>query len=111
MVPFLNSRIFTIYNAVDLVKFKPRRPVFNTGLVRLVVAARFNEQKNILRAIEAIDFVRQRIKDISVSVDWFGHTIDNKSLWRKSISLLRLGYIASYLKESGHDVEIDNADK
>lgn len=89
MIPLLRSRIVTIYNAVDLDKFRPGSPVYNAGQVRLVTAARFNEQKNVLRAIEAIDLVRQRSKDVSVLVDWFGRAEDDPLLWRKCRDLIK----------------------
>lgn len=82
-VPALKAHIITIYNAVDLDKFKPGSPAYDAGQVRLVVAARFNEQKNVLRAIEAIELVRGQCKGVSVSVDWFGNLADNIRLWRE----------------------------
>lgn len=88
-VPLLRHRVVTIYNAVDLDKFKPGSPVCNSGQVRLVTAARFHTQKNILRAIEAIDLVRQRYKDIAVSIDWFGCISGDLLLWQKCIDLIK----------------------
>lgn len=89
VVPLLKSRMVTIYNAVDLDKFKPGSPVYNAGQVQLVTAARFNKQKNVLRAIEAIDLVRQRRQDVSVSVDWFGRSTDAPMLWQQCVNLIK----------------------
>lgn len=89
VVPSLKSRIITVYNAVDLVKFKPGTPVYDPYRVRLVTAARFNEQKNILRAIEAFDIVKNQCGGVSVSVDWFGNAHDDEGLWQSCKDLIK----------------------
>lgn len=89
LVPVLKSRIVTIYNAVDLDKFRPSNPVYNAGQVRLVTVARFNKQKNVLRAIEAIDLVRNQTNGILISVDWFGNTEDDARLWRSCMDIIK----------------------
>jgi glycosyltransferase involved in cell wall biosynthesis len=89
MVPALGQRMVTVYNAVDFERFKPGSPVYHAGQVRLVTAARFNKQKNVLRAIEAIDLVRHRLGDVTVSVDWFGRSVDEPSLKKECIDLIR----------------------
>lgn len=81
-IPALQSRVITIYNAVDLDRFKPGNPVCNKGKIQLVVASKFNENKNVLRTIEAIDLVRNKHRDVLVSVDWFGNTTDDRRLWQ-----------------------------
>lgn len=97
-VPALKSRIVTIYNAVDLDKFKPGRPVSHEGQVRLVVAATINEEKNVLRAIEAIDLVRNQSTGIVISVDWFGNTANDTRLWRSCIDLIKQRSLEDYFR-------------
>lgn len=104
MVPLLKSRTITIYNAVDLDKFKPGTPVAASGQVRLVTAARFNKQKNVLRTIEAFDLLRQR--RINVSVDWYGRTTDDPVLWQQCNDLIRQKNLADRFRvhESTRDI-------
>jgi glycosyltransferase involved in cell wall biosynthesis len=91
-VPWLKNRMVTIYNAVDLNRFKPATGLRSSNDFRLVVAARINRQKNLSGAIDAIDLLRRR-HGIRVSVDWFGNTADDQRLWhtcQKQIKQLRL---------------------
>lgn len=86
--PMIRSRTVTVYNTVDLDKFRPDNKIRNDGAIRLVVAARFNKQKNVLRAIESIALVRDGHKDVQVSVDWFGNAEDDRLLWNKCKDLI-----------------------
>ena len=88
-VPALKSRMVTIYNAVDLDRFRPTRMNSEGCPLRLLVAARFNKQKNVLGAIEAMNLLRRRCKEIGVSVDWFGNSADDPQLWRECMALIR----------------------
>ena len=96
--PSLKSRIVTIYNAVDLDKFKPGNSVYNSNKVRLIVAARFVKEKNVLRTIEAIDLLRNQKNNISVSLDWFGSPSDDVRLWSVYLDLIKKRRLEKYFR-------------
>ena len=65
-------------------------------MVQLIVVARINKQKNVLRTIEAIYLLRKQHKNISVSVDWFGNPSDDVILWRSCIGLIKQRRLEEY---------------
>ena len=72
--PFLRDRIKVVVNGVDLVGFRPlpvRESSRKSGL-RILVLARFAEQKNPFGLLDAVTIVRDRWPDIKVLVDWYG---------------------------------------
>ena len=79
LLPSLNNRMVTIYNAVDLNKLRPEISIKKSKDLRLVVAARINKQKNLTGTIEAVDSLKHR-HGIHVSVDWFGNHTDDPQL-------------------------------
>jgi glycosyltransferase involved in cell wall biosynthesis len=87
-VPALKNRIVTIYNAVDLNRFKPSIGLKKNKDFRLVVAARIDQNKNLMGTIDAIGFLRDR-HGIRVSVDWFGNTAAEFRLVRQCESRIK----------------------
>ncbi|MGV8073273.1 MAG: glycosyltransferase family 4 protein [Syntrophobacteraceae bacterium] len=81
-VPMLGERMVTIYNAVDLDKFRPTLDFHHHKDLRLIVAARISNQKNLPGTIDAIAKLRRK-KSIGVSVDWFGITSNDPVLWHQ----------------------------
>jgi len=72
--PFLRDRIRVVVNGVDLVAFQPervRKPSRKSGL-RILVLARYAEQKNPFGLLDAVTIVRDRRPDIKLAVDWYG---------------------------------------
>ncbi len=78
-VSALKNRMVTIYNAVDLERFKPGATPCKSKELRLVVAARINKQKNLLGSIEAVELLHHR-RGIRVSVEWYGNIADDPPL-------------------------------
>jgi len=72
--PWLASRLVTIYNAVQLAETRASEDTrVRAGTVRLVVAARFVKQKNLLGLIHGLSDLKSRKESVSVAVDWFGN--------------------------------------
>lgn len=76
--PRLNSRLVTIYNAVDLDRFHPVARVRPEGQqLRLVVGASYAPKKNMLGVAEAL--VRLREDGFErIVIDWFGGILNNR---------------------------------
>jgi glycosyltransferase involved in cell wall biosynthesis len=89
MAPMLKGHIVTIYNGVDLERFKPDDTSTRPGVIRFVVVARFDENKNGLRTIQAFDIARRNCKDVSIKIDWFGNTKGEPQLWRDAMSQIK----------------------
>ena len=71
---WLRSKVVWISNAADLFKFRPKKHGEGqpTALCRLLVLARFAEQKNPLRFVQAIALVKNCHPHLGVVVDWYG---------------------------------------
>jgi glycosyltransferase involved in cell wall biosynthesis len=71
----LTNRIVTIYNAVDLEAFSPS-PLSDVGGdrgFRMVVAARYEPQKNPSGLVGAVALAREKAPSLSIQLDWYGH--------------------------------------
>ena len=73
-VPRLAGRVMTVYNAVDLERFRPApHPLQRSATAaHLVVAANYQRKKNLAGLIEAVASVRRRAPGLDVRVDWYG---------------------------------------
>ena len=76
--PFLSRKLATIYNVVDLQLFRPSAGDQN-GLARstdvpfrIVVAASYQENKNMMGVAEALLLLKQDHCNPAVVIDWFG---------------------------------------
>jgi len=97
-VPALKLRLITIYNALDLNEFKPESPihdVHSNNKLRLIVAGRISRQKNTLRAIEAIDIVRNQCNNVDVTVDWYGNA-ENAWLFQQCRNAIKQRKLSDY---------------
>jgi len=76
-VPRLAGRVSTIYNLVDLTRFRPapHGPSSVERGLSLVVAARYSPEKNVLGMVEATAIVRAKAPQLQVSVDWYGNRL------------------------------------
>ena len=78
--PFLRNKLATVYNTVDLELFQP--PVSDhaaSGIsspepCRIVVAASYQEKKNMLGVAKALLHLRKAAPNPGITVDWFGGT-------------------------------------
>ncbi len=69
----LRSRLVTIYNIVDLERFSYTPPrSCQTSALRIVVAASYQQKKNVCRFIEAFSIARQMVPAVDFHLDWFG---------------------------------------
>jgi glycosyltransferase involved in cell wall biosynthesis len=71
-IPRLRSRLAWIPNAVDLERFHPRQNRPSSAECRLLILARFEEQKNPIRFVQAMVLLRTRCPDRELAVDWYG---------------------------------------
>ena len=72
-VPRLAGRVVTIYNAVDLNRFRPASSAERPGSpLRLLAAASYTKNKNMLGLIEAMALLQREPPSLDVSVDWYG---------------------------------------
>lgn len=82
--PFLLRKLCTIYNVVDMGVFSDKR--YNVkndskkpGVFRIVVAARYEQQKNMMNVAMAISIVKKKVDQPAVVLDWYG-SMDKKSV-------------------------------
>lgn len=67
---FLTPKTTTIVNYVDLMKFSPAEKLVENSVPYIITAARFTEQKNYFRYIDAIALVRK--KGYKAKFDFYG---------------------------------------
>ncbi|MEI8185754.1 MAG: glycosyltransferase [Chlorobiaceae bacterium] len=77
--PFLESKIYTIYNTVNLKLFSSSSGNGNvlargiTSEFRIVVAASYQEKKNMMNLARALLILKKKKITQSIVVDWFGY--------------------------------------
>lgn len=85
-VPKLAGRTVTIYNAVDLERFKPPvSPSASRNGIRLTVAASYQAKKNMTGLIEAVALLRRDAQAMEVSVDWYGAVPSDRSAYNDAM--------------------------
>ena len=72
-VPRIDARTSVIVNGVDLEYFRFRAMRPRDGLVRILVLARYAEQKNPFGLLEGVTEFHTRFPSWRVEVDWYGH--------------------------------------
>lgn len=90
--PYLRHKTVAIHNCVDLVRFKPVRPIddFN-GPFRFIIVGRFEAQKNPFAALSAVETLLQDKSLPEVSFEWYGNDFFEKGMpTDKSSIFLRL---------------------
>lgn len=74
VAPGMTSRTYVIVNGVDLDHFRPCRTRRRTdGAIRILVLARYAEQKNPYRFLDGVVEFRNRYPNVMVEVDWYGY--------------------------------------
>jgi len=72
-VPALKGRVITVYNVVDLERFRPQpKPQEDDGKIRLAVLAHYHAKKNMLGLIEGLAVARQNPEGKRIEIDWYG---------------------------------------
>jgi len=77
-LPFLKSKLHTVYNIVDLERFRPSSTITTKinerkpAVLRIVVAASYQENKNMIGVAKALLCLRRDKINPSIMVDWFG---------------------------------------
>lgn len=72
-VPRLSSKVRVIHNCVDLEVFQPVDRSTVNDENRVVVAGRFEMQKNPFRFLEAVNILHNRKSVSNFQVEWFGN--------------------------------------
>lgn len=92
--PFLRNRLTTIYNTVDLQQFQPvreelpeKQPGRGTGF-RIVVAASYQENKNMLGVAKALTELKRCKHAAHVVVDWYGGMPEDPSPYNRAKSFI-----------------------
>lgn len=91
-VPSLKGRVVTIYNAVDLETFTPA-PTPSGGSApgfHVVVAARYESQKNPSGLVEAVALAKKKAPSMCIQLDWYGHygTAADRGVFRQAQQLV-----------------------
>jgi glycosyltransferase involved in cell wall biosynthesis len=75
-LPFLKQKLTTVYNIVDLELFHPQ-PIEiitadNSKAIRVVVAARYEENKNMVGVARAMLRIKEYSLVPAIKIDWYG---------------------------------------
>jgi glycosyltransferase involved in cell wall biosynthesis len=86
--PRLKDKLATVYNAVDLERFQPsiQKPASGDGRspFRVVVAASYQEKKNMETVAKALLLLRMERQAPSILVDWFGGMPADPGAYRRA---------------------------
>jgi glycosyltransferase involved in cell wall biosynthesis len=91
--PWLTPKLVTVYNAVRIEGYQRAEGTSNKpGEVRLIVAARFARQKNVIGLINALANCESRTPPVHVAVDWYGNAAAEPGVFAEAQrELARLG--------------------
>lgn len=90
-MPSLRDKIVTIYNAVDLDRFRPSERKANTDILRFVVLASHKPQKNFEGLAHAVRLLMADSSTPAFSIDWFGDEAAPGWLVRDQVCNEKLG--------------------
>ena len=96
LFPNLKNKIFTIYNTVDLVKFRPSDIKNNT--VRFVIASSHQWKKNSHNLIKAAKIVKESNPDIYFHIDWYGRAESDTSPYDSALELINELKLTEYFR-------------
>lgn len=71
-VPALSGRTVTVYNVVDLERFRPRPQPDPGGPIRISVLAHYHAKKNMQGLIEGLALARQHEEGKRIEIEWYG---------------------------------------
>ena len=90
--PWLKSRLTTIPNCVDLDKFCPafEKTTDPLEVFQMLVLGRFEEQKNPVALLSAIEIIVKEHGQVNLVVDWYGNDffIEGKPTLKSSVFLM-----------------------
>ncbi len=91
IAPWLQSRLATIPNCVDLEKFhpEPEKSPDTSDRLKILVLGRFEQQKNPIFLLSAIETLVKKYRLTNLVVDWYGNNffIDGKPTSKSSLFL------------------------
>jgi glycosyltransferase involved in cell wall biosynthesis len=95
-VPALQGRVVTIYNALDLQAFHPapRTQAAGSNQLRIVIAARHDDNKNGQGFVEALALARAQAPGLDISVDWYGFDPSQAMNWPEPTPLQKTQELA-----------------
>lgn len=77
--PFLCKKVHPIINFVDVNRFTPSGTPVRNNILRIVTAARYTQQKNVLTYMKAIRMVKDM--GLNVHFDWYGDKKHNATYY------------------------------
>jgi glycosyltransferase involved in cell wall biosynthesis len=89
LCPWAAHRVDTIWNGVDLARFRPRAPRSSSRALKLLVVSSVAPFKNGLRLIEALDILRSRY-GLRPAITWLGEHQMNLPTRRAASEEMRL---------------------
>ena len=78
---FLKGKVFPIINFVDSIRFSPPNDKNDSLLIKIIVTARYSEQKNCLAFLDVVNILKKNHHN--VVVDWFGSKSHNPAYYEK----------------------------
>jgi len=87
--PFLNPKLVTVYNTVDLKLFSPASDEHQSSkrdrasAFRIVVASSYGENKNMMHVAKALLILKRKVTQPSVAVDWYGAVATNLTAFNR----------------------------
>lgn len=71
--PFLDEKVRTILNSVDLDEFRPQETRTKSPSTRIIVGASVNPAKNTIRFLEALSLAVRQLPPGKLHIDWYGN--------------------------------------
>lgn len=93
--PFLSEKVHPIINFVDVNRFTPAETPVRNGTLRIVTVARYTQQKNVLKYLDAIRLIKE--SGLNVHFDWYGDKKYNAAYYAEVEKEYKLLNIADYL--------------
>jgi glycosyltransferase involved in cell wall biosynthesis len=97
-VSSLESKVYTIYNAVDLNFFRPSgNKSLDLKVVKVVVLSSVKRNKNLVGVLRALTLLRERLSLPSLRVKWFGATASDTSHYKEAKSLIAENHLENLI--------------
>lgn len=104
--PFLREKVHPIINFVDVNRFIPAESPVRNGTLRIVTVARYTQQKNVLKYLDAIRLIKE--SGLNVHFDWYGDKKYNTAYYAEVEKDYKLQNIADYLTLHDPDRKIED---
>jgi glycosyltransferase involved in cell wall biosynthesis len=87
LLPFLKDKLCTVYNTVNFNMFRSisdnSRDNLSDGIFRIVVAAGFQEKKNMMNLAKALLILKNKHDVPAIVLDWYGSTYSNQTPYKQ----------------------------